>query len=298
MKLFLKRHAFLRRVFYGPIAFRRAWINWRQRPSEVAVERMSSIVRGNIIFEVKEFGGVFSINPRSHLLHRILQTGHYEPHISRLFLAYIQPQDDVLDVGANIGFFTVGGAKKLTTGRLLAAEPTTEAFDRLSENVVRNGVTDKVILFKGMIGSARGQAQIHFVPGIEEYSSINTPEHFATKDSAIKTETVPVERIDDLVEMYGLRPAVLKVDVEGAEFSVFSGAQHTLSTYRPIVVSEIWRKPTRADGHSGAEIIRMFENLGYVVKDPHDPLAKPGSEVVGEIVCIPKEKYDPSVLRF
>jgi FkbM family methyltransferase len=258
---------------------------------------MSEIVKGNVEFEAKEFDGVFSINPRSHLLHRLLRNGYYEPRVTRLFLAHVRPEADVLDVGANIGFFTVAGAKKLTAGRVLAAEPTTEAFNRLSENVARNGVADRVILFKGMVGSRRGTGQIHFVPGCEEYSSIDTPRHPAVRGKETKAEVVPIERIDDLVDRYGLRPAVLKVDVEGAEFSVFNGAQSTMSKYRPVVISEVWREGLGGNGCSGADIVRMFESLGYVVRDSNDPLARARLDMIGEVVCIPKEKYDPSAFK-
>jgi FkbM family methyltransferase len=296
MELIIKRHPLLRQALAGPRAIRRAWIGWRGQSGDAILQRMSEIVKDKIVFEAKEFGGVFSINPRSHLLHRFLRTGSYEPSVSQLFLSLVRPERDIIDVGANIGFFTVAGAKKLTTGRLLAAEPTAGAFGHLSENVTRNEIADKVILFNGMIGAAKGQATIHFVPGLEEYSSMNNPEHFATRGKEIRTNTVPVERVDDLVERYGLRPAVMKVDVEGGEFSVFSGAQRTLSTYRPAVISEIWCKPTKADGHSGAELVRMFEKIDYVVRNPNDPGARPGLDLVGEIICIPKEQYDPSLL--
>jgi len=296
MKLFIKRHSLLRRILAGPVAIRRACIDWRQQPIDLVLKRMSEIVREDIVFEAEEFGGVFSIDPRSHLLRRILQNGSYEPRVSRLFLASVQPQSDVLDIGANVGFFTVAGARKLTTGRLLAAEPVTQTFSRLQANIARNGVADRVILFKGMVGSTKGHGQINVVPGLEEYSSMNTPLAFAGRNKEIRTETVPIETVDDLVDQYGLRPAVLKVDVEGNEFSVFSGAQRTLSKHRPVVVSEIWWKPATSDGHSGAEIVRMFKNLDYVVLDSENPLATLGSSP--DVICFPKERYDPSVLKF
>jgi len=295
--IFVRRHPLLRGALAGPRAIRRAWIEWRQRPVDILLERMSEIVKGNVEFEAKEFGGVFCINPRSHLLHRLLRDGYYEPHVCRLFLAHVRPEADVLDVGANIGFFTIAGAKKLTTGRVLAAEPTKEAFTRLSENVARNSVADRVVLFKGMIGAAKGEAQIHFIPGYEEYSSIDRPLHIAMRGKEIKAEVVPVERVDDLVDRYGLRPALLKVDVEGAEFSVFSGAQSTMSKYRPVVISEIWREGLGGNGCSGADVVRMFESLDYVVRDPNDPLARPCLDIIGEVICIPKEKYDPSAFK-
>jgi len=295
LKRFVLRHSWTRAAAAGPVAIRRIWLNWRRHAREEILDRISEIVRADIVFEAEEFGGVFSIDPRSHLLHRYLRNGFYEPEISRFFLANVKPHADVLDIGANIGFYTVAGAKVLTTGRVLAAEPTGAAFKRLSENVLRNGVADKVILFNGMIGSSRGQGQIHFIPGMEEYSSMRPPQHSEVRSREADVANVPMERIDDLVENHSLRPALIKVDVEGAEFSVFQGAQQTISRYRPVVISEIWRGPTQADGHSGAELISMFENLSYVVRDLRDPLIKPGLEVVGEVVCIPKEKLDNSI---
>jgi hypothetical protein len=148
-----------------------------------------------------------------------------------------------------------------------------------------------------MIGQAKGQGQIYYVPGREEYSSMSLPEHFAVKNEGICSETVPIASVDDLVEEHGLSPALLKVDVEGAEFSVFNGSRQTLSRFRPVVLSELWCGPTRADGHTGAEILRMFEALDYVVVDPADPMAKPGREKIGEIMCIPRERYDPLWMR-
>jgi FkbM family methyltransferase len=280
-----------------PLALRHRFIEWRQRAGNEVIARIAEILQGPVLCKVDEFDGVFSINPRSHLFHRILLAGQYEPRISQLYYSLIRPDADIIDIGANVGFFTVGGAKRLSTGRLLAAEPTAEGFRRLTENVARNGVSEKVILFKGMVSQSKGQGNIFFVPGCEEYSSMNKPEHFAVRDREVSSESVPIECVDDLVDAYGLHPTVIKVDVEGAEFSVFSGAQHTLLKHRPVVISELWRGPTRADGHSGSEIIQMLEALNYIVMDPHDPQAKPGQSEISDIICFPKETYDPSLLK-
>jgi Methyltransferase FkbM domain len=100
-----------------------------------------------------------------------------------------------------------------------------------------------------------------------------------------------------LVDCYGLRPALMKVDVEGAELSVFDGAQGTIRKFRPVVISEVWRKPAPCNGNSGDNIVRIFQRIDYVVRDPNDPLARPGLDMIGEVICIPKEKYDPSVFE-
>lgn len=291
MKKFIKRHALLTSMLAVPIAVRHALLNWRMRPASTTLERMADIFKSNVVFELEEFDGVFSINPRSHLLYRVLQYGYYEPRVSGLFFSLLRPEDDILDVGANVGFYTVGGAKKLTTGRLFAVEPTAEAFARLTENVERNGVSSKVVLFKGLIGANKGEAAIRYVPGLEEYSSVNALEHSAIKNHEVKSEAVPIERLDDLVAEHKLRPALIKVDVEGSEYAVFEGAQVTLTKFRPAVISELWRAPANSAGRTAKDVISLFEKLDYVVKDAHDIRARPGLPDIGEMVCIPKEKY-------
>jgi hypothetical protein len=104
-----------------------------------------------------------------------------------------------------------------------------------------------------------------------------------------------MERVDDLVTKHGLHPTLMKVDVEGSEFAVFEGSRDTLSTFRPVVISELWRKSDRLGGHTGAEVITLFEKLDYVVRDPYR-LAAP-DKATGEILCIPREKFDANALR-
>src|SRR3546814_9977236 len=60
------------------------------------------------------------------------------PELARLFTSLVEPHLDVIDVGANIGLFTVLAGKRLGTGRVLAAEPTDGAFSRLTANVKNN----------------------------------------------------------------------------------------------------------------------------------------------------------------
>src|SRR3546814_6448075 len=78
---------------------------------------------------------------------------------------------DVIDVGANIGLFTVLAGKRLGTGRVLAAEPTDGAFSRLTANVKNNGVSDRVILYNGLIAQSDGMAMLNVVKGRDRKST-------------------------------------------------------------------------------------------------------------------------------
>jgi FkbM family methyltransferase len=261
------------------------------------LDRVGNVVQAPLTFKAEELGGVFSIHPRSHLLRRFLEFGYYEPHVLELYRRFIVADRDIIDVGANVGFFTVAGAKCLTTGRILAAEPTSEAFSNLNRNVQQNGVSERVVLFKGLVGATPGTGEIRSVPGKEEYSSINAIEHEAVRGEQTVVESVPMETVDSLVERHQLHPALLKVDVEGAELAVFNGAVRTIKEYRPVVISEIWQSSINADGKTGADLVQFFRAAGYIVADPNDLRAKPGVRDVGEIICLPSERYSADALK-
>ena len=192
-------------------------MGYRQAPAKAVLDRIEGLVASDVRLRVEEFDGEFILGPRSHILRRLLSEGFYEPELVQLFLSHLTPDRDVVDVGANVGFFSVLAAKRLTTGRVLAAEPTTAAFSRLSQNVTINDVETKVILYNGLVSNEASLATLDIVPGREEYSSMGGIVHPSVAGQAVQTETVQARPLDSLVAENGLRPAVIKVDVEGAE---------------------------------------------------------------------------------
>jgi FkbM family methyltransferase len=287
MRRFVRGHPLVRAAMAGPRAVRRAWLEWRQEPARAALARVTALLSEDILCNIPEFDGTFQISPRSHLFQRIAEVGFYEPHIAALYRAHIAPERDIIDVGANIGFFAVAGAKRLTSGRILAAEPTGRAFRRLEANIARNGVGERVVLFNGLVGAERGTGTVHSVADREEYSSIHEIEHFSVRDEPKIDETVPRETIDALVTMHRLNPALIKVDVEGGELDVFLGARQTLARFQPVIISEVW------PGKHGGEIIRLLESCGYAVTDAEDPTQPFQLEEVGDVICVPRKNGPP-----
>lgn len=253
------------------------------------VTRLQAILAEDVTLRVDEFAGRFRVSPRSHLFQRIAQSGRYEPELAGLFLSALDPARDVIDVGANVGFFTVAGAKRLTTGRVLAIEPTAGAFARLTTNISLNGVGDKVIAFNGLASAENGEAELHAIEGMEEYSSMQALVHPSVAQESGSTVISTASRtIDSLVDEHGLKPSLIKVDVEGAEGLVFKGAEQTLKRFRPVIISELSNALLRGFGTSAAEIVAMLEGLDYEVSDPFDPKALPGTKEFGDIICRPR----------
>lgn len=285
---FARRSRFLRSVLSVPLQVRKKWQVHRHAPVAAVLDRVEGLVTSDIRLKVAEFDGEFVLGPRSHILRRLLSEGYYEPELVQLFLSHLSPDRDVIDVGANIGFFSVLAAKRLTTGRVLAAEPTMAAFSRLSQNVAINDVAAKVILYNGLVSNEESLSTLNIVPGREEYSSMGAIVHPSVAGQTVQTETVQAKTLDNLVAENGLRPALIKVDVEGAEAMVFDGAQQTLREFRPIVLSEFSRPLLAKNGSSPEAIVALFDRCGYDVRNPFDQSANVGAIDFDEIIAIPR----------
>jgi len=287
MQEFLRNNTFARQLLTGPRMLRRRWRNYRDQPAVDTILAMQEMIVGDIQVRVHEFDGEFMMSPKSHIFYRLAQFGEYEPDLIKIILDAVVPEKDVIDVGANLGFFSCATAKRLSTGRVLAIEPTDGAHRRLIQNLTLNGVADKVVVFKGVASDSAGQSDIHFIDGMEEYSSIEKSEHPAVAGRAMASITVAAKSIDQLVTENALRPAVIKVDVEGAEGLVFKGAQATLKEFRPLVLAELNRQMLATFGTSPEELISRFKQLGYKTVDPLRPGVEPGTADFGDLLCIP-----------
>jgi len=284
----IRRHPGLRACLAGPRALRRGWLGWKQRPVNEFLARFESDVVSDVVIRVADFEGEFAIGPRSHLLHRCLANGQYEPELAKLFASLVIADRDVLDIGANIGFFSVLAARHLTTGKVLAAEPTEGAHRRLLGNLERNGVADKVIVYNGLVTATEGDVTMNIVEGMEEYSSRGGLVHPSVAGRQARTVSLPGRPLDALVRDHRLNPALIKVDVEGAELSVFEGARETLARHRPVVISEFSPKLLESNGATPDAILSLFDSLNYTVTDPFDASVKPGTGGFGDIIAVPR----------
>ena len=131
-------------------------------------------------------------------------------------LHVLRPGDAFVDVGANIGSYTVL-ASKLCGARSLAIEPDPEAAAHLRRNIHANGIGGLVQIEEAAAGAARGV--VRFTVGRDTVNQV-------TNDQAVLTREVPLTTLDELTSREA--PVVIKMDVEGFEAEVLQGAQKTL----------------------------------------------------------------------
>ncbi len=143
IRILTYKHPFLRKLLYPAITMRRYLINRRRRNIEILCENISDILAEDPIVYVDEFQGFFEIGVHSDLFKRIIAYKRYEPKIAQYCLKYLNKNRDAIDIGANIGFYTILFAKNLNRRRVLSIEPTTNALQKLYKNIVLNRVEKK-----------------------------------------------------------------------------------------------------------------------------------------------------------
>lgn len=152
--------------------------------------------------------------------------GSFEQDKQVLFSTLVRPGQTVLDIGANVGFYTLLAAELVgNSGRVVSFEPLPRNQHYLREHVRLNGLTN-VTLIEAAVADREGRAS---------FASADAPEmgrlsdegqlevEVVSLDGAIAAGRVPV-------------PDLMKIDVEGAEARVLEGARNLLATRRPTIL--------------------------------------------------------------
>jgi FkbM family methyltransferase len=161
--------------------------------------------------------------------------GLYELDTARVMRRLLRRGDHFVDGGANIGYLTMIGAQCVgPTGSVDAFEPQSDNRARLEANLRRNGLTDRVRVHAEALSDAGGTATIHRFAGDEGNHGMASL--FAGDGAAAATVSVevPTVRLDDA--LIGTSPALIKLDVEGAESLAIKGMTGLLKSPRPPAV--------------------------------------------------------------
>lgn len=162
-----------------------------------------------------------------------------ERRLARYLLRTLEPGAQVIDAGANVGFFACLAARLVGgTGRVLAFEPDPRALAYLRRNAAAwpgLAVRDAALL------DHVGDTVFFHAPGTAMVSSSTRRDHVAARADPARhvASRVGATTLDRCCADEGLRPALVKIDVEGAEHAVLAGAAATLREARPILVLEI-----------------------------------------------------------
>jgi FkbM family methyltransferase len=158
-----------------------------------------------------------------------------------------------IDVGANIGFFTVRFARWVgPAGHVIAIEPEARNFTSLSRRVARAGLSDMVTCVQAAAADRHGELRLALNTG-------HPGDHHLADDG----EPVPGIMLDDLAASDSQPVTLVKIDVQGAEAMVLAGARKLIEAHRPAVLIEVDEAALTRLGSSRRELVDTFVALGY-----------------------------------
>jgi FkbM family methyltransferase len=197
------------------------------------------------------------LHPQDGLQKQILLDGAYEPDVVDILHKYLRPGATFVDVGANIGYFTLIAAQTVgPQGTVHSFEPGPETAERCRQNVARNGLADNVQLHQ--IALSNQLAQLAFYISSDSGNSSLSGEGLDVKERV----TVQTRSGDDVLSDL-TRLDLLKMDVEGAELKALYGLRGTLERFRPPVILEVFDELLTHQGASAREVRSYMSELGY-----------------------------------
>lgn len=216
--------------------------------------------------------------------------GCFEPNEFAFLDNILAPGMTFIDAGANDGLFTLFAARRVgPTGQVWAFEPSRREFTRLRRNVQSN-VLGNVRTFQLALADTQGQAEMKIAD--DEHSGQNTLGDFAYQIDLVRRERVATVRLEDLVRQEYLRQIdVIKLDVEGAELSVLTGASEILRKQRPLLLLEVNENALERQGASSLALVDFLRSHEYEVYgfDPRtgQPQSLPQTELSDNVVAMP-----------
>ena len=170
----------------------------------------------------------------------------------------------ILDIGAHIGLVTLPLSQAVgDSGRVFAFEPSTANRTVLERHLALNAIGNVAV-----IDTLVGDRDIEDVVLYEHdgVSGMNT--RAPVKSGEIYRETRhPQCTLDTFCRTRNIRPDIIKIDVEGAEFAVLEGAREILTAARPLLVVSVHPQHLKALGRDAAELHALAAASGYTVSD-------------------------------
>jgi FkbM family methyltransferase len=188
-------------------------------------------------------------------------TGFHEFRELLFLHDFLKPEMVVLDVGANIGEYTLFAAKRVASGRVLSFEPVPSIRKELEENILLNHFQNITVLSYGL-SDQPGQFPI-FMMGEDENEGQAT--FFSDAGSTQNSVLADLKVLDTEWPTFQLaRLDFIKMDIEGSELMALRGSVNTIIQFRPLIVLEISDVTYEAAGYTKKEINDFFTKLNYL----------------------------------
>ncbi|MEI6564642.1 MAG: FkbM family methyltransferase [bacterium] len=218
------------------------------------------ITDGQIVMQSRERGirMVCNKDDKRIIPIEILNFGSFEKPELDMMLRLVGDQSTILDIGANVGWYSIALAKAYPSARILAFEPIPSTYRQLQENIRINDVHNVKIHNFGL-SDRIDTLTFYFYPECSGNASLAN----LTSSQGVEVLSCPVRTLDDFATEGDVTVDFIKCDVEGAELLVFKGGVQMIGRCRPIIFTELLRKWSAKFDYHPNQIIELLAGLGY-----------------------------------
>ena len=198
---------------------------------------------GKLKVNIKNYKSFYLKTNQTSFLTRELfwkKAEHFE--YTTIFISLIEKVNTFLDIGANIGYYSILGCKINPSLKVYAFEPSIGVMIYMCENLKINDLSDKVIVEPIALSDINGTIDFHEMRNLKFPTIYNlSGEHnIGTKKdriaNIIKTKSATLDEY--LRNKKEGSIDLIKLDTEGAEYQILKGAKETLDKHKPIVICE------------------------------------------------------------
>lgn len=193
----------------------------------------------------------------------------------------------VFDIGAHIGLYTIPASSVIPQGGVVYAfEPSAVNRKYFKKHLEYNRISN-VILLPYIVGDEANKRQTFYENRAVDPTNSLKPKKNTARYSKVLREQIT---LDNFAEEYNVRPDVIKIDVEGAEYNVLKGASGVLKKYSPVIFLSTHPRQLPKLGTSIEKLQEIISQSGYRIRDNN------GAEVnhieFGEYVLLPYGRSD------
>lgn len=205
-------------------------------------------------------GNKFWLDPSRYLDRCLINEGIFEPVSIRWVERLVRQGDVVLDVGANIGYYSVMlGQKVGLDGKVLAFEPTANYRRILEKNLAINELDSLVSIMSYGLSDAETKMEIAI-------GDCSATLHWVEEMPPRTSEVIELHQLDVVFPTFGLTHLdFIKIDIDGHEPAFIKGARETINRYQPVLLLEVNHANYLAAGCTAWQFYDDLTAVGYIL---------------------------------
>lgn len=209
---------------------------------------------------MQKSGFIWRLDPNSCIGESIINHGMWEEDTTKLIQETVKPGMHVLDIGANVGYYTLILARSVgPTGKVWAFEPVKRFRDHLLWHIEKNNLNDIVTVLPYGLSDTTIDIPISI-------DNSTATLHWPKSKPAVENEIISLKRFDDVVNTLKIENIdFIKIDIDGNEPKFFRGAIMFFKNCHPPIAMEFAQLCLHVAGSDVRELAKMLNEYGYIL---------------------------------